>query len=298
MVSYLSIGAFDNTLWHTLLIQPYLEGKNNLEVACFGKRILETANTSVSFEQNLSLTDRVHHFIIGVLLCIPVINTIAMAILRHSVEPLCPQENEQAPVIFEEEELPASIPDSCDFRDKVWLDNYHLSKYFASIAAHHPKLIVGDISAVITPSVAEDTIGLYFDQARQEGKHDLAFFAHLKGSSANAFHWCLIYIDRKRRTVEFYDSKYNYGNNAEFEESLTKVAQKLSAVEGGQPYQFVRKIQKVLQPDSYQCGPWTSYFLENRAANPEVDFNLLDTNAAQPMIAAYRNRMIAKMARS
>lgn len=54
-------------------------------------------------------------------------------------------------------------------------------------------------------------------------------------------------------------------------------------------------IKKELQPDNYQCGPWALYLLQERATNPEVDFNDLDIAEAQNMIADYRLKVVEKL---
>ncbi|CCB88971.1 deubiquitinase and deneddylase ChlaDub2 [Simkania negevensis] len=102
-------------------------------------------------------------------------------------------------------------------------------------------------------------------------------------------HWGLLFIDREKRTVEYYDSKINYGNYEEGLQGIKDVAAKFTKYDPGEkPYTYLEKIKKKLQPDGYQCGPWALYFLEHRLENPEVDFNQLDLNEAQNMIAKYR----------
>lgn len=109
-------------------------------------------------------------------------------------------------------------------------------------------------------------------------------------------HWTLVYIDRQRRTVEYYDSKEKYGNHDEIVHKLTSIAEELSKQESNQPpYQFICKINRVLQPDIYQCGPWMLYFLENRLINPDFDFNTLNIDEAQNIIKAYREKVILQI---
>ena len=106
----------------------------------------------------------------------------------------------------------------------------------------------------------------------------------------------MVYIDRQRRTVEYYDSKKNYGNHDEIVRQLTSVAAELSEREPNRPpYQFICKINKLLQPDSYQCGPWMLYFLENRLINPDFDFNILNFKQAQIIIKEYREKTMLQI---
>ena len=122
-------------------------------------------------------------------------------------------------------------------------------------------------------------------------KQFLAYPLHVTNN-----HWTLVIIDQEKRTVEYYDSKKNYGNYEEIVKTLKELARSLSTKDPGQsPYQFFSKISKNLQPDSYQCGPWALYFLKNRLENPSVDFNKLDIEEAQDMIAKFRIEVMATL---
>lgn len=109
-------------------------------------------------------------------------------------------------------------------------------------------------------------------------------------------HFTLVYICKKTRTIEYYDSKVNYGDYNQTINHLKKLALKCDQFHPGEtPYQVVPKIHKKLQPDSYQCGPWVLYFLEQRAQNPDVDFNQLDISEAQDMIADFRLHIMSRL---
>jgi hypothetical protein len=110
-------------------------------------------------------------------------------------------------------------------------------------------------------------------------------------------HHTLVFIDRIKRTVEYYDSLVSYGNHREIVNELRAIADALSEQEPDKPrYEVVSKIKKVLQRDGQnQCGVWTLYFLESRLRDPEFDFNELDINEAQGMIQKFRIKVMLKL---
>jgi len=194
-------------------------------------------------------------------------------------------------------QLPKEIPSTCDISGKEWLSNAHLHMYITYLITQFP-----DASLYIEP--------LPVDRWERYSRNQLMkyIFNYLpsKTNHLNKFnlpiylciknHWTLVYIDREKRTVEYYDSKMNYGDFGEIEKTLTIIANDLSKQEPNKPpYKFVRKINKVLQPDSYQCGIWTLYFLESRLINPDFDFNQLDVNESQKIIKKYRTKVMLKL---
>lgn len=100
----------------------------------------------------------------------------------------------------------------------------------------------------------------------------------------NGSHWVLVFVDFEKKTIEYYDSLLNYGPHGAIANEFTELAQEID-------FKFVCKMTKKIQNDGYQCGPWTLYFLEERLKNPEVDFNQLEVNEAQKMIAKHRKRV-------
>lgn len=119
------------------------------------------------------------------------------------------------------------------------------------------------------------------------GAEPKSIFAYPLCLSEN--HWTLVLVDRAKGTIEYYDSKCNYTDkyrDAEgktYQRDIDKHFQEFAKTLGAKedrPYTFERKIAKELQPDSDNCGPWVLYFLENRLATPNVDFNTLGTRGA------------------
>jgi hypothetical protein len=113
--------------------------------------------------------------------------------------------------------------------------------------------------------------------------------------SAKRNHWTMLIIDRAKKTVEYYDSKQNYGESKKIDDYLTNITALLNQYDrkkGEKQYTYHRQIDKVLQSDGYQCGPWVLYFLEKRLENPNFDFNTLDPDKCQDMIAAFRQKVL------
>src|ERR1700722_15784736 len=79
------------------------------------------------------------------------------------------------------------------------------------------------------------------------------------------YHFVLLYINRKERTVEYYDS---LANNGRFKSKLEEITQWLTEKEPGEPYELVFKISQSIQPDGYQCGAWVLFFLQMILENP------------------------------
>lgn len=205
--------------------------------------------------------------------------------------------------------IPAKILEHLNFGGKKWISNIQLFHYFTCLKAnypelflHHPKRVyVCKANASKNEKQIEEAIltdghfvteeCLHPPWANCKEQNILAYPLNVSGN-----HWTLVVIDRKKRTLEYYDSKKNYGNYSEIVNRLEHFAQFLSAKDPEKsPYTFISKINKTLQLDSYQCGIWVAYFLEARCKNPEVDFNLLDVAEAQEMIAAYREKMMSAL---
>lgn len=109
----------------------------------------------------------------------------------------------------------------------------------------------------------------------------------------NSSHWTLAFIDKEMETIEYYDSLVDYGNYEEITIQLKDAANRLN-------YQYIDKTRTTkkdkLQKDSYQCGPWTCYFLENRLKDNKFDpTKIVDRKKAQTMIADFRTNILAEI---
>lgn len=208
--------------------------------------------------------------------------------------------NDQKFLIVDENiNIPEFIPLGADIRDETWLDASHIEGYSKFLALEHSDLFIPLPFAYTTDLVKAfyQKIDVAIFQSIDSQEIDLSkkmFLAYPLKISDN--HWTLIFIDRIKRTIEFYDSKKNYGNHEEVIKYLEKFTNDFSIKDPGEKsYTFIRKINTKLQPDSYQCGIWTLYFLENRLKNPDIDFNKMDIKAAQKIIANYRKKVMIKL---
>ena len=206
-----------------------------------------------------------------------------------------PRQTSQNPTLAEgirlkedSRENPKEIPPECDIRGQKWLADWD-----------HVFLYAKDCLTRVNPNVrfintdilerAVLNISNCFDDKLPEA----IAFSPLVSNSHN--HFTLVYICTKTRTIEYYDSKVNYGNREKIMANLETLAKDLDQKDPGTGYKIVHKIKVKLQPDVYQCGPWVLYFLEQRAQNPDVDFNKLDIKKAQKMIAEFRLRIMDKL---
>lgn len=183
--------------------------------------------------------------------------------------------------------------------ERKWFHEGHICHYGSLLCEKYPQL--ASMQDIYGPCVINKTdVREIFIDARVEAD----FAANEAGKTIFAYpfmvsqnHWTLILIDRERRTVEYYDSKKNYGNHAEIVAYFNQFVVRLTSWDPGVPYQFIPKIKIKLQPDTFQCGPWTTYFLEERLKNPDFDFNSLDIAQSQKTIAEYRMKILSRLCR-
>ena len=183
-------------------------------------------------------------------------------------------------------------------QDTQWISNMDILHYSNHIRPNSQDTFI----ALPYPNIPFDA---YIDQLnthilQNKAEHPdakaLFFPLHVKGNAKDkrGNHWTLIYINFDKRVVEYYDSKMRYGTY----DAITQKLEALTVILNEQypdaetPFQFESKITKRIQPDAYQCGVWVLYFIEKLLENPNVDFNALDIDAAQKMIADYRRAII------
>ncbi len=195
-----------------------------------------------------------------------------------------------------------NIPKSLDIRGSEWLTSEHLHDYTKYLGSKYPELLVhaheGYTFKNIVATILHDG---HFDQAGPCNHED--YGVECSGKTVLAYplnvtkdHWVLTLVDRQKRTIEYYDSLKDYGNHSEIVGQLKKLESILTKKDSGKtPYKFICKINKSLQTDGYQCGPWSLYFLENRLKDPEIDFNQLDVEESQKMIADYRKAVLRQL---
>lgn len=168
-------------------------------------------------------------------------------------------------------------------KEVKWLSNYDLIDYQAHLSDRHPEC------QFIIPycNKLQNLRDHLFYLMNQYEKNVIFIPLHVTKN-----HWTLIYVNRTKRSVEYYDSKDCYGNYVEITRELQEFANGYGDDPDHPPYTFESKIKKKLQPDSYQCGVWVLYFIEKLAEDPDVDFNELDIDRAQKMIANFRKHVI------
>lgn len=171
--------------------------------------------------------------------------------------------------------------------DNFWFTNAQLSEYvrFCQLPQEYPDINFDFILDKRYTQFAELNPGNCLDQLNINDKRNTPIRVHLSGN-----HWGLIFIDHKKRTVEFYDSFANLDayKGQGLQESLNRAASRL----GSPPYEVVPKIAKKIQRNGYQCGPWSEFAMFYRLANPDADFNQLLPDSQSPMIAHFRNHMV------
>lgn len=107
----------------------------------------------------------------------------------------------------------------------------------------------------------------------------------------NENHATLVFVDKEKSAIEYYNS---FGNcPEEVEEALKQTAQNLGIrfdeTEEFTPFSFTNMIDRELQNDYFQCGVWIMFLLECRLKFPEKDF-LSELHRLSP---AERGRLIA-----
>lgn len=184
--------------------------------------------------------------------------------------------------------LPKEAATSWGISETSWLTIGQLQRYITYLATEFPIAVDCQPITYTIDSLAK-TIEYNAISIPNFQDLNLPICLNVSGN-----HWTLVYIDREKRTVEYYDSKKDYGNHDEIKQKLIEFANKLSNEEPDErPYKFECKINKVLQPDGYQCGPLVLYFLEKRLKDPEFNFNQISD--AQNSIKEYRNKVRTKL---
>lgn len=207
---------------------------------------------------------------------------------------------------LESEELKSEdIPSELNIRGNRCVDQSIIIDYFVHLSKTYSELFVPARNALYTVDLnlnQGDKVGIE-EAVLYDGHYENGLCLHEEGVDCkkNIFayplllaesHWCLVIVDRVKRTVEYYNSKIGYYYDPQpVKDCLTKLAATLSNKDpGNNPYQFQDKINVVLQEDSFQCAIWLLYFLENRLKKGDsFDFNKLDIQQAQQEIADFRN---------
>jgi hypothetical protein len=193
--------------------------------------------------------------------------------------------------IDEEEKFPLeNIPPGCDVRGSPRVGESNLGRYEFYITSKFPNVFAvppcypESLSAMLNKLT---DIDIFRDQK--------AIVCPLYMGKGGGAHVTLVYIDREKRTVEYFDSLKNYGDLFDVEEKLCEITAALSAKDPGKGYAFIPKINKPLQRDGSSCGVYTLFFLEKRLHEPNFEFHSLDPEETQDAIQEYRAKMTGKL---
>lgn len=188
-----------------------------------------------------------------------------------------------------------------DIRGKKWLDNLHINAFICEVMDEYPKLFRSTTYFVAFNFDVDNGKEHFFDKVikrfNESDAKDLKENIFAYPLLVSDDHYTLVIVDQGKKTVEYYDSKSNYGNHEHVVSCLSELAGKLSESDknSNKPYTFVKKITTSLQPDSYQCGVWACYFLEQRLKKPDFDFNQLNVAKVQKQIASFRLYVMDKL---
>lgn len=276
---------------YSFFVEPVVEGKKH-----FGKAFKsikpfepETGCCEKLGRTLKGLVGRVAHFGAGILFLIPILNKILL-VAKRCIYPI-PKEpvnkEQNIPLSSQEknnvdpdepEETQDSDAKSIDYTvykayGKKWLDINSMSDYFLMISHDYPELMPMQdyyckIPAIGTLHDNEVDALPVFEKALIEARNEGKVFASYMRVSGN--HWTFVFIDPKNERIEYYDSMGAYGNYKEICTTLTELAAR-------HHFTFESKIKRKLQHNSYDCGPWVVYFLEQRLENPNIDTDTLAT---------------------
>lgn len=110
-------------------------------------------------------------------------------------------------------------------------------------------------------------------------------------------HFTLVFVDNEKESVEYYDSLNKYGNFQEIKKNLIEFASNLNSIFSNKSnFKFSYTLDKTLQNDGVQCGPWALFFLEMRLKDPSYDFNQLKDEETSELINLYRENILRRIA--
>lgn len=230
-------------------------------------------------EEGASLFGRVGNLVTGGILLAPFINILALIIISEIERP----EQKDSSTTTSKTQTKQQSATRYDPRETEWLWSNQISSYYTDLQKQYPDILEQHYAVYTTPQALRNFVRLHIEDEIQPGsRKSIPILMIVSGN-----HWVMVYIDHQRKTVEYFDSKSTYGNQALIQTSLQETANYLNASMGGS-YQVVRKVNRSLQPDGYQCGVWAMYFLKQRVENPNLNFDTLDHTQMQSVIRKFR----------
>lgn len=189
---------------------------------------------------------------------------------------------------------PVRLIDGHDLSGEEWFNHIHLRLFavpflYSQTLIDIPNVGVRDFSGQGDQRIVEQLEKFLLENPSISEKKYVAYPLLVLGK-----HFALVFIDCEKRVIEIYDSFVG-----QFD-SCSKIADLLTAKDPGKsPYKVKYKIEKPLQSDGYQCGPWVCFFLEQKIKNPDFDFNSLkqifDPAEIGRIMALYRNKITWKI---
>lgn len=174
-------------------------------------------------------------------------------------------------------------PENDPFRTQ-WLNNADLFYYYLHLSLNYDFVGFG-LSGKLNAIHPENIVPFLQDLPINKLKTPIPIAINIGN-----LHWTLLYIDPIKHTIEYYDSKEDFEDPAVIKFYLDQLKEIFDS-RVNTPFQVELKIEESLQPDSYQCGVWLLYFLENRLKNSNINFNQLNRKKAQKMIAEFRKEV-------
>ncbi len=203
-------------------------------------------------------------------------------------------EPENQPIALKNDSIPISneLHERLRLTNNEWFYSDQIHDFFDYFEEQHRHLYC--CMTDIRPMTSFlPTIQNSIEQAKNLKKKALAFNVNI-----NKLHWTLIYVDIQTQTVEYYDSMKNFGLGEDLKKFLTDVTLLLNQeYPTEKPFNLIYKIKEATQFNSFDCGPWILYFLENRAKDPSVDFNTLNKEMSQKIMSDYRLEIMTKLNR-
>lgn len=173
--------------------------------------------------------------------------------------------------------------------EKQWLENHHLNIYFRFLSQMYPSFFFSPIHHLT--ALFDSSSDLSKACVRDLTASNRPFLAYPLRINDN--HWTLVFIDREKGHIEYYDSKAS--SNKRMAQELEKIAKNVAEQEK-KPFLVIPKITTCIQPDGYQCGVLILKFLETRLENPDFDMNDFIHQNPQALISSFRKQVSDKLA--
>ena len=201
------------------------------------------------------------------------------------------------------------IDDFYDFGSSNWLTSNALYLYMQFLVfPHYPQITLPQVSCPLRDlndkkaktaccsfkSLLKNICALN-QKTDNYQKVNYPFIIHVTGN-----HWTLVYVNRTQRTIDYYDSKINFGK-VEYKkiiQELQKISEVLTQEEPeDKPFKVELKIITPLQPNDYQCGVWVLFFLDKILNEPQFNFNEVAEYGLpiEEKIAHYRTEVMHRL---